>query len=110
MGTAPLPITWSRFWCPREGRLSLFDGGYLTDPTSEWGKLENPDVVSFAAIADFPCLVLLGEPGIGKTHALMAARDALAAERADGPDVVLHLDLRSYGSEDRLVRQLFDGP
>ncbi|KAM3092559.1 NACHT domain-containing protein [Phormidesmis sp. 146-35] len=65
-----LIFDWKRFWCPRTAQISLSDrGGYLVDPDSEYGKKYfNPDLVSFEAIADIPCLVLLGEPGIGKSQ------------------------------------------
>ena len=59
---------WKRFWCPRTAQINLGDRGYLVDPESEWGKHSNPDLVSFEAIADISCLVLLGEPGIGKSQ------------------------------------------
>jgi predicted NACHT family NTPase len=63
-----LDYKWKRFWCPRGGQINLTDRGYLTDPESEWGRRLNPDLVSLEAIADVPCLVLLGEPGIGKSQ------------------------------------------
>jgi predicted NACHT family NTPase len=61
---------WKRFWCPREGTVNLADGGYLYDPDAEWGRACNPDLVSLDSIYDVPCLVLLGEPGIGKSREL----------------------------------------
>ena len=61
---------WKRFWSPRSGNINLADGGYLFDPDAEWGKAYNPDLVNLEAIADIPCLVLLGEPGIGKSREL----------------------------------------
>ncbi|WP_228025017.1 NACHT domain-containing NTPase [cf. Phormidesmis sp. LEGE 11477] len=61
---------WKRFWCPRSGSINLADGGFLCDPDAEWGKAYNPDLVSSEAIADVSCLVLLGEPGIGKSQEL----------------------------------------
>jgi len=57
---------WRRFWCARTGKINLSDGGYPYDPESEYGKIYNPDVLRFDAIAGMPCLALLGEPGIGK--------------------------------------------
>ena len=71
---------WKRFWCPRTGNLSLIDRGYLYDPDTEWGRAYNSDVVAFESIAATPCLALLGEPGIGKTHALTAEYETVAAK------------------------------
>ncbi len=99
---------WKRFWCPREGNINLVDGGYLHDPDSKWGHIYNPDVVSFESIARVPCLALLGEPGIGKSHTMQAEREAIDARIEEEGGETLWLDLRSYGSEDRLVRNLFE--
>jgi len=99
---------WKRFWCPRGSNINLSDGGYLYDPDSEWGHIYNPNVVPFGSIAGFPCLVLLGEPGIGKTYALQTERQAIDAKIAEEGDQTLWPDLRSFGSEERLVRNLFD--
>lgn len=101
---------WKRFWCPRTGSFDLSDGGYLADPDSEWGHFYNSDVKSFESITTIPCLVLLGEPGIGKTHAIQTAQSAVYDKIKEMGDQILWLDLRSYGSEDRLIRNLFGNP
>jgi len=101
---------WKRFWGPRTGQMNLADGGYLPDPDGEWTRFYNPDLVPFESIAEVQCLGLLGEPGIGKSFALAAERAAVEARiRAQGGEVIW-MDLREYGSEDRLVRDLFDSP
>lgn len=99
---------WKRFWCPRTGNVNLSDGGYLYNPDSEWGHIYNPDVVSFEPIATTPCLVLLGEPGIGKTHSIQAEQKTIYSRIEEKGDQIIWLDLRSFGSEDRLVRNLFE--
>ncbi len=99
---------WKRFWCPRTGSINLSDGGYLYDPDSEWGHIYNPDVVPFESIAGFPCLALLGEPGIGKTQTIQAEWKAIEKKIEKEGGRTIWLDLRSYGSEDRLVRNLFE--
>ena len=84
-------------------------GGYLQDPEAEYGELTNPYAVPFGSIDSLPCLVLLGEPGIGKSRAI---RDALISIQA-GVDTsggrVAFEDLNEYGSEDRLVREVLEG-
>ena len=95
---------WPRFWCPRDGAFSLSDGGYLADPTSEYGRLLNPQVRAFPDLAGTQCLVFLGEPGMGKSTSVKSGFDA-ASQRADGSTALL-LDLRRYGTEDRLLREL----
>lgn len=103
-------VQWKRFWCPRGKPIDLSDQGFLTDPETGWGRVVNPDLVAFEAMAQVPCLALLGEPGIGKTWALQRegrnARERATRERGQ----LIYLDLRSFGSEDRLMSSLFLGP
>jgi predicted NACHT family NTPase len=103
---------WKRFWCPREGKIHWDDGGFLTNPDDELGRHFNPDVIPFASIADKPCLVLLGEPGIGKTHTVKKLWESFKNSIAGKEDQTLLEDLGQYGigSEDNLVRDLFECP
>lgn len=99
---------WKRFWCPREGSISLIDGGYLADPDAPYGSALNPALHPFEKISERPCLALLGEPGIGKTITMQAERVAIDdAVMAEGGRT-LWLDLRSCGDEMRLVNKLFE--
>jgi len=66
---------WKRFWYPMTGNIDLSDRGYLYDPDSEYGHIFNPEVVPFESIETVPCLVLLGEPGIGKTPAILILKN-----------------------------------
>jgi predicted NACHT family NTPase len=86
--------TWKRFWCPRSSQINLGDRGYLTDPESEYGKYANPELVGLDAIADVPCLVLLGEPGIGKSQELVNLK-CYTENNLDSVHKVLKLNLRS---------------
>jgi hypothetical protein len=104
-----LKYPWKRFWCPR-GASFTGDGAYLFDPESEYGNAVNSDVVSFPQAAHLPCLVLLGDPGIGKSTTVTTELEALAIEVERSGDVVLAIDLREYGDESRLVRDCFDSP
>lgn len=99
---------WKRFWCPRDSSLSLHDGGYLVDPDSPYGQHWNANLRPFDSIAALPCLVMLGEPGVGKTSTMLSEREAVDAHvRAGGGDT-LWLDLRSCGSEYQLARKFFE--
>lgn len=70
---------WKRFWCRRDKSYSLGDGGFLANPESELGRSLQPDAISLEQLDATGCLVLLGEPGIGKSTTLMGERDRLAA-------------------------------
>lgn len=85
---------WKRFWCPRSGSIALADGGYLSDPDAEWSRAYNPNLVSLEAIADIPCLVLLGEPGIGKSQELENLK-AFTEEKICDSSQILELNFRS---------------
>jgi predicted NACHT family NTPase len=65
--------------------------------------------VPYESIERFPCLGLLGEPGIGKTHTMQAQRSGINQKAAEEGGRTLWLDLGSYLSEDRLIRDLFAG-
>lgn len=101
---------WQRFWCPREGAFELDHEGFLYDPDSEHGPTMNPKVVRFDAVAATPCLILLGEPGIGKSHELMAAKDIAADQARQSGDKVLRFDLRAYQTDRMLCARIFDSP
>ncbi|MFQ5741836.1 MAG: NACHT domain-containing protein, partial [Acidobacteriota bacterium] len=93
---------WKRFWCPRGAAISLADRGYLVDPRTDYGKAYNPDLVMLEEIQEIPCVILLGEPGLGKSQALV---EAFEAGRGSSP-VVLK-DLRAYDTDNYLVKDIF---
>jgi predicted NACHT family NTPase len=99
---------WKRFWCPRSGKINLAGFGYLYDPDTDFGRYFNPDLVTFDAIAHIPCLALLGEPGIGKSSAINVEKEKIAAKIQEEGSKLLWLDLRAYGSEERLIHKLFE--
>jgi hypothetical protein len=92
---------WTRFWSPRDSTIHLSDGQYLADPETRFGKLLNPELLSFSEIGAKPCLALLGEPGVGKSRALTAAYEQCLEDRRGTGDLVARFDLRSYGDEKR---------
>lgn len=98
---------WKRFWCPLGSSISLQDGGYLVDPEGKYGNHFNPDLHSFDAIVEYPCLVLLGEPGIGKTSAMQDEKESTDARvEAEGGET-LWLNLRVCGDLYALDQELF---
>jgi predicted NACHT family NTPase len=106
---APGDFNWQRLWVARGGRISLADGGFPYVATFPWDK-SRPEVVPYEAIASIPCLILLGEPGMGKSHAIRAAEKAAKALMDVRNVKLLFLDLKSYGSEERLKSELFGSP
>src|SRR6266508_1996039 len=103
-------FNWKRFWCPRGEAIVLTGNGFLLDPESEYGRHYNPHVVTFEQIAPKPCLVLLGEPGIGKTRALEDHRAETEATMRRAGEVLLWRNLNAYQSDMLLVRSIFEDP
>ena len=102
---------WKRFWCPPDASINLGDGGYLHDPSdAEWGKFYNPDLVELGDVGNVPCLVLLGEPGMGKSRALEAIPDLPTARSGGATVMTRRIDLREFQTDDRLCRHLFEAP
>jgi predicted NACHT family NTPase len=98
---------WQRFWCPTTGNLNLDYSGFLYDPESKYGNAYNPDLVKFDAISDVPCLILLGEAGIGKTIATKQEYEKVEAKLQRLQDDCLWFSLGDYGSDDSLCNAIF---
>lgn len=97
---------WKRFWCPRDGRMEQDGTGFLADPELNPEPIRWTDVVPFEAIDDKPCLLLLGEPGIGKSDAMEELRKAAQASPTHG-EKQLFVDLRF---KRRPRKELFGAP
>jgi hypothetical protein len=107
--TAPR-YNWKRNWVPRDGEFSFDSQGFLLSPAreSEWAKCWKTDVLGFNELLDKRCLVLLGEPGIGKSHAIRDAKERTQARPGEIEPIVLFRDLSCYNSDQRLVEDVFN--
>jgi len=103
----PQPVyPWKRFWYPRETAIELLDGGYLDKPERAQviqGLSDN--LISLSELDTIPCLILLGEPGLGKSRELSQqytfTRDHLN-------EAALWCDFGAYQEQSMLLRALFD--
>gem|GEM_PF-2201915 len=76
-------ISWKRWWTPLGGPIHLEQaGGFLTDPQSEFARFYPLNVFQLDDLLQRHCLVLCGEPGLGKTAEL----DELEKRSAALPD------------------------
>src|SRR3712207_1747518 len=88
-----------RFWAKPTDPVALDQWGYLADPTAPiYGVSPNPHIRDTKAVCLHDCVVLLGEPGIGKTRALRGIRRALRATIAK-PDEIRLVGLKDYSNE-----------
>ncbi len=99
---------WKRFWCSRTGTISLNDNGFFFDPESEYAHYYHNGVVAFEEIQETPCLILLGEPGIGKTTTLKSEIDILTSQTIEKGDKLFYKNLNEYGDENRLICEIFE--
>jgi len=70
--------------------------------------VEIPEPVSLDALANVPCVVALGDPGLGKSHAVQDYAAAVAASVP--PDRLVAVDLSEYASRDELRQNVFRVP
>lgn len=99
-----------RYWCLRDAGISLDDEGFLSDPAGSWGRAVNPRVVTLDAVCDPRCVVIIGEPGVGKSDTVRRHAPLLADMPTMAAMPVVSLDLAEYGTEDRLATALFAHP
>lgn len=90
-----------RYWCPPTGRIALDGGGFLADPSDPFGF--DQTLSTYDEVDHHRCLVLLGEPGIGKTTELERAV-ARAGDRAH------RVDLGAVADPEGLRRAVIEAP
>ena len=93
---------WKRFWCPLGTVLRLDGDGFVYDRDAEYGHGANPTLRSLVDWADVPCLVLLGEPGMGKSTELVAEYERVLAAADPSTTDVLTFNLNTYSSDSLL--------
>lgn len=99
-----------RYWVPDGAGAQLIDADGFRPP----GLVPHADYVLHEGVRILPtarlsrpgCMVLLGEPGLGKSTALRAG---VEASQAAG-DATLAVDLGATGQEDLLRRRIFEAP
>lgn len=99
---------WKRFWTPVEGVNSLIDDGFLLDPDDGANIWFQNDAVPFDQIDKYPCLALLGEPGIGKSTVVKEISDELGNKIHNSGDQIFYLNLNEFGDENRLLSSIFE--
>lgn len=87
-------ISWNRWWTPLGGPIHLEQiGGFLTDPVSEFAHFYPLNVFPLDDLLQRHCVVLCGEPGLGKTAELNEL-EKRSAGKSDS-SAVLRVNFRS---------------
>jgi len=102
-------VNWKRFWCPRDGSYHPVEDDYLPDFDSPSFR-GDPGITSLDKLLDIPCLILLGEPGIGKSNEIIKHTKFIQEKVRETGDQLLNLDLKNYSSEARLFDAIFQNP
>ena len=98
---------WQRFWCRRDGMLDLSDAGFLSDPASQYLSSNHDKPLTMNELAAYRALILLGEPGMGKSTTLKMDEARLSAQDSQH-HAALRVDLRAFSSETALCRRTFE--
>jgi hypothetical protein len=106
-----LVYDWRRYWYPRQHRIPLTEDGFLYVLPSSLRSHGESRLDELGALSNIPCLILLGEPGLGKSNSLRAAYDEAKAQHADDQFCPPLLDLKDYGEFDLGVEldRILDG-
>ncbi len=109
---AEISYDWKRYWVPREGRMPCDESGFLIPPAADasWAKWYSTDAAGFEELNKKPCLVLLGEPGIGKSFALKDAENSARKSEEPGGARFLTRNLNIFDAGKHLVTEIFEGP
>ncbi|MDB6066258.1 MAG: hypothetical protein JWR26_2466 [Pedosphaera sp.] len=102
-------IPWKRFWCRFGGPIHVgeYSQGFLSDPDGEFSRLYNPELSTLEQLLTEPCLILCGDPGIGKSTMIQEAKVALQHSVGNDGHVVF-LDFRRLPNESFFARRTFD--
>lgn len=99
---------WKRYWHPSHKSAPLLDSGFLYAPDefSYFHSQNDWELATFEGLSNIRCLILLGEPGMGKSQALNDAYDSLSSPTQPDYETLL-FKLANYSDENRLVQKLF---
>lgn len=95
-----------RFWTTADRGHNTDQTGWLLDPSQNFWLPGNNDIVATHELSEHRCLILLGQPGMGKSSTLSKGSPlVLGTGEADS----LTVNLAAYSSEERLERVVLDG-
>jgi hypothetical protein len=105
-----LQYPWDRFWVP-QGQNPTMAEGYFVEPSSSPIRWLHPESngVPLSALRDVPCLVLLGDMGMGKSTTVQQEYQSLSRSFSGQRHEVVLRDLKRL-TEEQIYRQVFGHP
>jgi hypothetical protein len=97
---------WKRFWLPRDKAAEAIGRGFMADPENTVGGIFNPTARTLSALTQVKCLVLLGEPGLGKSYSVEDAFNHEQQVYARSAETRL-IDLKICGDNYSLDQEIF---
>ncbi|WKT74958.1 NACHT domain-containing protein [Lysinibacillus fusiformis] len=97
---------WERYWYKRGQQLPYKDGFF--EPKNINILTDKPSIVSIQEILNNPCLVLLGEAGLGKSTIIDQIVTEVKATLEESIQEILYCDLRLISSEGSLDKVIFE--
>jgi hypothetical protein len=97
-----LTIPWCRYWTRLDEPVHLSDEGILSDPADWIGKHYNSHLLKTAHIPLQGCVVLTGDPGMGKSTELNNF-----SSQIKGQDFLIKKHCRSFPSPDNFSQKVF---
>jgi hypothetical protein len=98
-------LTWARWWHPSNIRPELDEHGILPDPSAAYLRHVNPDMAVLADRTEHRVVIMLADPGMGKSFELAAEIRRL---RSVG-HAVQHIDLGGYLSASEVTEAVRQG-
>ena len=101
---------WKRYWVPQRQDLVL-RGGYFVEPELEvpFWSVRKTDAVPLSALRDVPCLVLLGDMGMGKSTVVRDEATELSKAMGGQKHAIVLQDLKRL-TEEQIYRRVFGHP
>ncbi|MHA1734414.1 MAG: NACHT domain-containing protein [Promethearchaeota archaeon] len=97
---------WERYWV-REGNEYFLDwAGYLVDPALDFSP--NSGLEADLTNLSENCVILLGEPGMGKTTELEGYRQELEERSNEDGGAVVYVDLSHVGTDVSFKAEVFE--
>ncbi|MGE7094416.1 NACHT domain-containing protein [Lysinibacillus sp. NPDC048646] len=97
---------WKRYWYKRGQELSYKDGFF--EPENISMLSEKFSIVPIQEILSNPCLVLLGEAGLGKSTIIKQTVTELKETQGESIQEILYCDLRLISSAESLYKSIFE--